>query len=231
VRVVTWNIRFGIEFADAARVLRDHPALADADIVLLQEMDEIGTAAIADAIGANWVYYAAAAHHTTSRGFGNAVLSRWPITGAAEIPLPHSALIRGQPRSATRACVVVEGREVLTYSAHTEIRSMRLARRVQQFATIAADAGTHSAPLAVIGGDFNTATARDITTLGDEMHRADLVHMSATAGPTFRRFNRDFCLDHVFARGLTASAAGKVSQVTASDHLPLWVELRETPRD
>jgi len=230
MRVVTWNIRFGVEFDTAARELQRIDSLRDADIVLLQEMDEAGTAAIAGMIGAGWVFRSAAAHRTTGRDFGNAILSRWPITDAVEIGLPHRAFVQGQPRSATRATVEVDGLAVSTYSVHTEIRSMRLEKRVEQFVALADDVRAMRAPVVVIGGDFNTVTGRDVLVLGEAMANVGLACVSHGAGPTFRRFKRGFRLDHVFARGLSVRAAGEAREATASDHVPLWTELTIGPR-
>ena len=228
MRVVSWNIRFGIEIAAAVGELELNPLLRDFDILLLQEMDEAGTAAIAESARAAWVFHAAAPHRVSGRDFGNAIVSRWPIANAVELLLPHQALMRGQPRSAIRATVDVAGRTVLTYSVHTEIRSLRLPKRVQQFTSIATDIREMNPQLAIVGGDFNTVTGRDVAVLREEMERATMTHMSTEAGPTFRRFKRGFHLDHIFARGFRATSCGEVTGIAASDHLPLWVDLVET---
>ena len=40
--VVTWNIQFGAQVAAAAEALQHSDELSSADIVLLQEMDDVG---------------------------------------------------------------------------------------------------------------------------------------------------------------------------------------------
>ncbi len=207
------------------RELQQIEVLRGSDILLLQEMDEHGTAAIAAALDADYVFHAADVHPKSGRDFGNAIVSRWPIVDAAEIPLPHQAPISGQPRSATRATVKVGATDVVTYSVHTEIRTLRAAKRVRQFDVIAADAGRRDAGPVVVGGDFNTVTGRDVFALRRAMERGGLAAASLDAGPTFSRGGRRFRLDHLFARGLASIAAGVAPGATASDHLPLWADL------
>ena len=226
MRVVSWNIQYGIESELAAAEIAAAPELRDFDVLLLQEMDEAGTAAIAEALDARYAYATAGPHANTGRDFGNAVVTRWPIRRSAEVPLPHRASVSGQPRSATHAVVVVDDREVSAYSVHTEIPSLRLARRIEQFATVARDADWHPIDQVIVGGDFNTVTARGVRALVDTMQTAGLRRVSSTTAPSYRRGGRDLVLDHVFAAGFADATAGVVAGTTASDHAPLWVQLR-----
>ena len=45
--------------------------------------DEMGTAAIAETLGYNYVYFPAAVHVESGQNFGTAVLSRWPLSATA----------------------------------------------------------------------------------------------------------------------------------------------------
>ncbi len=91
VRVLTWNIwwRFG-------PWERRQPAIAatlkaiDADIVALQEVWSDETTNFAAELAAELGYYHAFASGMEMKGFGfgNAVLSRWPIEASETIPLP-----------------------------------------------------------------------------------------------------------------------------------------------
>ena len=229
VRVVTWNIAFGIEIDAAIAELRANESLCDADIWLLQEMDGAGTATIAEALGVDHVYGGGELHQQTGREFGNAILTRWPLRPLDELPLPGVAALSGHPRAATRAIVDVGGRDVLTYSVHTETAAMRLPRRVEQFRAVAKDtvSRTPSGPTqrVIIGGDFNTVTERGVRALSATMAEAALHRASTLAGPSFQRLGRRIPLDHVFVRALTAIDAGVCWRATASDHMPMWVEL------
>ncbi len=223
MRVVSWNIQYGIESELAAAEIAAAPEMRDFDLLLLQEMDEPGTAIVAERLGASYAYSTAGPHANTGRDFGNSVVTRWPIRRNAEVPLPHRATVSGQPRSATHAIVHVGEHEVSAYSVHTEIPALRLARRIEQFAKVAADADWHPIDLVVVGGDFNTVTDRGTRALTRTLGRAGLERMSST--PSYRRGGRDLSLDHIFARGFTRSTTGVVTGTTASDHAPLWVEL------
>jgi endonuclease/exonuclease/phosphatase family metal-dependent hydrolase len=194
-------------------------------------MDERGTAAIADALGAGYVYRCVGPHRFNDREFGNAIVSRWPMRDGVFVPLPGTATIAGQPRSATRALVSVEGADVLAYSVHTETPAMRLSRRVGQFSRIAEDVVATANERVVVGGDFNTVTPRGLAALRAAMAPAGLRPASVAAGPTFHGSAGSLRLDHVFVRGLEPLRAGVVSGTTASDHLPLWVDAAPPARE
>jgi endonuclease/exonuclease/phosphatase family metal-dependent hydrolase len=232
MRVVSWNIQYGIETELAGLELSSTDALQTVDVLLLQEMDEEGTADIAAMMSANYAYTSPAAHAHTGRDFGNAVVTRWPIRHSAEIPLPHQSPVNGQPRSATHALVDVDGLDVSAYSVHTEIPSLRLARRIEQFDRVADDIRRRGHRHIVVGGDFNTVTARGVRALTASMDAADLRRVSAEDTSSYRRLGRDMMLDHVFSAGFDVLDAGVVESTAASDHLPIWIELRsiEEPR-
>ncbi len=225
MRVVSWNIEFGELVDQAGHELTSLPDLSGADLVLLQEMDEPGTRTIAERLGVDFVFAAAASHPETGRDMGNAILSPWPIGTTTEIDLPHVARVSGQARSAVRAVVSIEGQAVDVYSVHTETVLLPFARRREQFATLVDDIAARATERVVVGGDFNTARVREVDTLTSLMGAADLHAVSQRSGATFRRFGRSFTLDHVFARGLMAHGSGVVTEATASDHLPVWVDL------
>jgi len=226
VRIVTWNIQFGIGAEGAGSALQRHDALSGADIVLLQEMDEKGTALIAEMVGLNYVFAAASIHPKSGRDFGNAVLSPWPLSNAAIVNLPHKSSVQGQPRIAVRATASVGPHLIDTCSVHTEVPSLSSPKRREQFATIASAIEKWNSEMLVIGGDFNTVTRRGIGAVVDRMATIGAVRASTDAGTTLRRGGREFTLDHVFARGLMPLDAGVVTGLDASDHRPLWVQFR-----
>ncbi len=226
MRVVSWNIKFGRNVDLAAGQLQALPELADADVVLLQEMDESGTKLIAEQLDADYAFAAAAPHRETGRPFGNAIVSRWPIADVVEIELPHVASVRGQPRSATHARLRIDGADIFVYSVHTEIPTMGYRKRREQVITLLDHVETLEADARVlVGGDFNTAARWDIGVLRSLMDTANFAAVSQRSGPTFGRFGRPFTLDHLFARGLRSTGSGAVTDATASDHLPVWAEV------
>src|SRR4029077_18831543 len=118
LRVVSFNIERALRVERAIGVMTAEPALRDADILLLQEMDEAGTRQVADAFGMGYVYYPGTFSLKTQRDFGNAVLSRWPIVSDAKVLLPHLGALGQLQRTATAATVQVGPSLVRVYSTH-----------------------------------------------------------------------------------------------------------------
>ena len=225
LRVVTWNIQFGVEVAAAADALLQTDELYSADIVLLQEMDELGTESIARTVGLNHVFASSGVHTRTGRHFGNAVLSKWPLRDPDVVMLSHRSAVQGQDRIAVRATVSLGGIDVDACSVHTEVPSLSPPKRRRQFEEIAAATERWVPDRLIVGGDFNTLTGRGAALVRQRMQRIGADHVSGGAGSTLRRGGKEFVLDHVFARGLTPLGSGVVRGLSASDHRPLWVHL------
>lgn len=228
LRVLTWNIAFGTHTLRAMRAIERHAAEEHADILLLQEMDERGTAEIADHLGLNYAYVALSVHPKSGRNFGNAVLSPWPLSGVEAVPLPHTAAIQGQPRAALGATVEIGGGAVRAFSVHTETPVLSHRRRLRQFVTIGEAVDQWTASPVVVGGDFNTASRRSVRAVTGELERRGLYRVSAEDGPTFRRGGRAFFLDHIFARGLVPTDTAVLVDHEASDHDALRATLTRT---
>ncbi len=222
--VVSYNIRYAEQIDRAISDLQTIAPLPEADLLLLQEMDEDGTAVIAEALGYNYVYFPAAIHAESGQNFGTAILSRWPLRAAEKLILPHRSVGSGMNRTATRATVELDGRDVVVYSAHTETILSLPWHRLNQFGAIAQDVAGNGR-CAIVGGDFNTVFSREVDWLAGTFGAAGLTHATAGVGSTITRFNIDAAADHIFARGFTVNAAGKVDTATASDHKPVWARL------
>lgn len=225
LRAVSWNIEFGLRADAAATILAEHPDLREADVVMLQEMDEPGTATIAERLEMAHVYAAASVHPQTDRPFGNAIVSRWPISAPAITHLPHVAAIQGQPRIALTAMLDVEGRQVSGVSVHTETPVLSHRKRLVQFISLGDDVASLPNERVIVGGDFNTASSRSVQAVTEELARRGLHRMSAGSGATLRRAGREFVLDHVFARGFAPVASGVVRDLEVSDHAPVWADV------
>jgi endonuclease/exonuclease/phosphatase family metal-dependent hydrolase len=224
IKVITWNIKFGQAVETAITELTEVEELREADIILLQEMDEQGVDEIARALQYNYVYFPASIHTRHDKNFGNAILSPWPITNPAKITLPFANPRNSQTRIATRAVVMVGDKEVLAYSVHTETPWLGQGKRYAQIESLIADVGDDYDHV-VVGGDFNTFFPHEIAALDTSFEAAGLARVSAGAGPTFESTGVSFSLDHTFAKGMSPTANGVWAETEASDHYPLWVDL------
>lgn len=225
VKVVTWNIQYGNDVDGAIDALSGRDRLAGADALLLQEMDEKGTSAVASALGYHSVYAAASVHPRTGREFGNAVLSPWPLVASQVIELPHKARLAGQPRIGLMAVARLESTDIALCATHTETAMLGPSRRREQFTVLGQVASKWTTEQVVIGGDFNTVTSRGIRALVTRFDDLGFRHVSLDAVTTQRRTGQGFTLDHIFARGFTPIESGVVRDIDVSDHSPVWVEL------
>ena len=235
MRVVSWNIELGLGIGPAIEALGTHPNLKDADLVLLQEMDDVGTEQIAAALGLDSGYRAGCKHTDTGKPFGNAILARGDIGDATALRLPHLGRVMGMRRIAVNALVTIprtassSGDDPLTVSAwsvHAEISTLPHKLQVAQYRRIADQVIADQSPVTIIGGDFNTASKRSVRGLVDNMARAQMTRVLDPGDHSFVRFGRRFELDHLFVKGFEISACGVVRDHDASDHDPVWADLR-----
>ncbi len=214
LRVVTYNVQYGRQVNRAIYALRHYGPLRDADIILLQEMDAPATQQIAEALEMAYVYYPAGVNGHTHRDFGNAILSRWPITTDEKLLLPHLGRIRHEQRIATVANVQVGAQTVRVYCLHlgtpSEIGGVK---RRDQAHVVLADAAQY--PLAIVGGDMNSHG------IGKEFLNAGYLWPTEHDPWTTAIFN----WDHIFLKGFGSPLKGAgVARDTlgASDHFPVW---------
>ncbi|MFC1799773.1 endonuclease/exonuclease/phosphatase family protein [Candidatus Eisenbacteria bacterium] len=228
IKVVSYNIKLGEEIARAISELTGVPELCGADIILLQEMDPEGTGQIAEELGYNYVYFPAAIHAKHSREFGNAILTRWPITDSWKLLLPHQDPIRKNRRIAAVATIAIDKYEILTYSVHTEMVWLALDERIAQVDSVIRSVSEIYSHV-IIGGDFNTESDYYVGVAEDLFEGAGFIRASRGVGPTSKTGPAglvDLRLDHIFTRGFSVLDKGKVDDMQASDHLPIWVKLK-----
>ena len=84
LKVVSYNVRYGEKIEEAIDVLARTRELADAQVILLQEMNPQGVDRIARELGCDYVYYPASLRRS-GRDFGNAVLTRGRIVADARV--------------------------------------------------------------------------------------------------------------------------------------------------
>jgi endonuclease/exonuclease/phosphatase family metal-dependent hydrolase len=220
LRVATFNIKYGRRVDRAVALFRENALLAAADVIVLQEMNEAAVEQMAEALHLDYVYYPGAWHPKGRANFGNAILSRWPLSDDRKVLLPHPGRFRKMRRIAVGATVTIRGLPVRVYSVHLETPgAISEPHRREQVAAILEDAG--AAPRVIVAGDFNNTGI-----VADAMRDAGYDWISRGVGRTIGHFS----WDHVFARGLPAAnrtpAAVIRDNYGASDHKPVWAELR-----
>ncbi len=232
--MVAWNIEHGRKISQAINEIQTTPELAEADVLLVQEMSPDSAAELAEGLGLDHTYGAVADSCVTGKPFGNAVMSRWPINDAETISLPGTAPIQPQPRCAQHATVTVNGQPISAISVHLETAYMRRRGRTAQAKTIATHPMANRPVPTVIGGDFNSASPLAIKAADRVLAEAAFKRATKANEPTFRRFGRPFTLDHLYARGVADKpwvrvASGVVGDARASDHQPVWADLGPLP--
>jgi endonuclease/exonuclease/phosphatase family metal-dependent hydrolase len=244
-RVVTWNIHKcvgGLDRRyDAARTSAVLSAL-DADVVLLQEVSQGGrwykherqVDVLGDALGMSHRSYFVNVKFGPRRGeYGNAILSRFPITSTDNINLTVAGK---KARSALHAELRVPlpsggARTLHAFNLHLGLGERE--RREQLRMLLASPRLTHihrNTPI-VVAGDFNDV----LGSLGKRLLVPAGFHGPRRAPRTFPAWAPLRALDSLFVRGecelqSLTSARSKGSR-TASDHVPLVAELQTQAHD
>lgn len=221
---VTYNIEKGQKVVEAGRAFQLLEQLQNADVILLQEMNEAGVEQIAVFLGYNYVYYPATIARD-GRNVGNAILARRPLIVTRKVILPHRHPVTGQMRIAVCATIRLGGTAIRIYSIHTETYSTPASQRKAQIDAIVADIGLGDTPV-IVGGDFNTVSKRSIQRMAGQFDAIGLRRDTAEVGPTISKLGvRSAAADHIFSRGFTHVASGVVAEAGASDHFPVWAQL------
>lgn len=224
LRVVSYNIYLSSDIDQAIVDLQRNERLAGADIILLQEMDAVDTERIAGALGMNSVYWPSF-KWLRNKTFGNAILSRWPITGQFVVALPYANPIIGFKRLGVAADIRVGRRTVRAVNVHLSTVVTPLSRRLEQATTMLDSLAAVDGPV-VFAGDFNTVTRSDRVETTRLMRRAGFRQVPMPPGPTASSV-LDFTgltlvLDHFYYRGLIAGESDIDRTAAASDHYPIW---------
>lgn len=218
LRVVTFNTHFAGKVEEQIDLFRSDAELSQADVVVLQEMDDANVARIADALGFNYVYYPATLHPKSKANFGNAILARWPIEDDRKILLPHVAGTTKEQREAVVGTVRIGSQAIRVYAVHFgTLFEVGFGGQEEQARAVVADADTSSIPV-IIAGDLNSHRA------GHVFENGGFTWPTKGLGRTYAYF--DF--DHIFLRGpgLAWSSVGIVRDTLGtSDHRPVWAKV------
>jgi endonuclease/exonuclease/phosphatase family metal-dependent hydrolase len=237
VRVVTWNIHKGIGGVDrryrlerVIRVLHD----LSPDLALLQEVsDDLPRSRFHDQAEmlAEALHMPHLAFHPEHRfdmgGYGNAILSRWPLFDVHHVDLTiGKRKKRGVLQARARVRIGRDSRTVIMHNMHLGLAGSERGEQLERFLASAPFQRLHDRTPIVVGGDLNDVWG----SLGE---RFLVPRGFRRAGPLANTFPAAFPvrpLDALFVRGdlrshRLAHPTNTVLTRQASDHLPLVADL------
>lgn len=229
LKVLSWNIHKGIGGVDRRYVLErvaQTIAAVNPDIALLQEVSdgwpptkrELQAERLSKMIGLDHLAFAPE-HRFKEGGYGNAILSRFPIIDRQRVDLKIGWR---KQRSALAAVVSLpsDGRRRKLVVASLHLGLSEGERRAQLRRLFEADNLLQSAEFGVLGGDYNDVFG----TLEHRFLRSVGFTRSGRRQNSFPAFFPVFCLDGIYARGMTPIESEVWTEGparVASDHLPL----------
>jgi endonuclease/exonuclease/phosphatase family metal-dependent hydrolase len=242
LKVLTYNIHRAIGVDRRFRPARIVDILAhhEADLALLQEVDEGAPRSreldLARELGrdAGYPHIAAGYNVSLRKGrYGNALLSRWPLTIHRNIDL---TVDRRKRRGCLHACVQIDKghhipRELHVFNLHLGLSARERTRQVGMLTRSPEFSGVPEGAACLVAGDFNDWRAQLVP-----IFLEILQFKSATrhrfgypaAIRTYPSFSPTGALDKIYFRGPlrllgARSCRLSVSRV-ASDHLPIVAE-------
>jgi endonuclease/exonuclease/phosphatase family metal-dependent hydrolase len=227
IKVVSYNIDLCKKIASVRKFLQENPFLANADIICLQEMNLENLKFIANTLKYNYVYYPSAIHPGNHKDFGQAILAKWPIENDKKILLPFSfedRYIKIQ-KCAIGSTVLINAKKIFVFSAHLGVMISPEHRKEQVRTIITAIAPT--ADKCIISGDFNTYAQIHTKAVTQTLEDAGFKLATKNTDWTYKYWyllNHKTALDYIFYKGLKLIKAGKITDRSRSDHLPIWAE-------
>jgi endonuclease/exonuclease/phosphatase family metal-dependent hydrolase len=231
LRIATYNIHRSRGLDGRTRPHRIAAVLRpiDADVVALQEVVGAGPHGISHAeeigaaLGMGWVM--APARLLRGHHFGNAVLSRYPITQHLAHDLSWKTC---EPRRLQRVDVALGGTTLHVYNVHLGTAILERRYQAERLATIVADRHVPGPKLVI--GDFNEWTKGLATQLlTARLNSVDLgnhLRRRRTYPGVFPLLH----LDHIYYAGRVEVVSVELPRtrlaLVASDHLPLVADVK-----
>lgn len=234
-RVLSYNIHRAIGVDRRFRPERIAQIIGhyDADIVLLQEVDEGAPRSreldlAKELAGELGFPYRAVGHNVTLRKgrYGNATLSRFPILSERNIDLTIAAWKR---RGCQHTAIALDGRHdrrLDVFNLHLGLSAGQRARQVELLARSSEMTALPPSAACLVGGDFNDWRSLLVPFLTGGMNFKSATELSTGRHLlTYPSFFPRGPLDRIYYRGpLTLHSAWRCRQKLsrmASDHLPI----------
>ena len=225
LKVVSYNIKYSKKIINAIKFIKSHNELNDAHVICLQEMTGDAVELIAHALGYNYVYYPAVFHNVLKKDFGNATLSRLPISSDEKVILPHLDP-RHTQRTAVNTTIEFKNQHIFICNVHFKVL-LKPSFRADQLQHLLKSFPRQASQL-IIAGDFNTFTKANSKAILDPLMEHDFIPATDGLGWSHQHWsllNKKSQLDHIFIKGLNIHKTGKVDNRTSSDHIPIWAQL------
>lgn len=236
IRLVTWNIHKGIGGLDRRyRIERIIAVLNEQnpDIALLQEValalpragnhDQVHV--LSEALAMPHVAYAPQ-HRFQKGGYGNAILSRWPLRSEHQLDLTiGTRKKRGVLQAKARVRLGRHSRTVVLCCLHLGLAGSERALQLERFLASHPFSGLHHRTPVVLAGDLNDLWG----TLGPRFLLPAGFSRAGKLRSTFPAWLPIRPLDGIYVRGSARIAHAHVPQGeiarTASDHLPIVADI------
>ncbi len=235
-RVLSWNIHKGIGGLDrryrperTLQVIRYYRP----DLVLMQEVDEgvrwssfhRQVDVLGDALELRHRSYGPNVKVRRGR-YGNATLSRWPLTHITNIDLTlKPKKRRGALYTRLRVRVGRHTRTLVVLNLHLGLAGFERSIQLKRLLKHQLLAGLHGRTPVLLAGDFNDPS----DTLGPRLLQPAGFRRAGTARATYPAFWPLRPLDGIFVRGDLKRVRGWASRMdsarAASDHLPILADL------
>lgn len=235
-RLITYNIHKGIGGVDRRyrpQRIVDTLSHYDPDIVLLQEVDD-GVPRSRKHCQVDFLGDALALEHRAFQRnvklkqghYGNAILSRFPLSGIHDIDL--SVPLKKRRRALVAQCRLpgTRGKGLLLVTCHLGLAGFERSMQLRMLLGSPAIARAHGRQSVVVGGDYNDVW----NTLGRRFMEPAGFDCASNKARTFPAIMPVRCLDHIFFRGnlerTHAFASHRKISKQASDHLPLIADFQ-----
>jgi endonuclease/exonuclease/phosphatase family metal-dependent hydrolase len=231
LRIATYNIHRCRGLDGRTRPERTAAVLRaiDADVVALQEVVAAGphggghAEELGALLGMGWVM--APARHLRGHHFGNAVLSRLPITQHLEHDLSWKTC---EPRRMQRVDIAADAGPLHVYNVHLGTAILERRHQAERLAAIVSD--RHVPGPKLVLGDFNEWMRGLATHTLSSLFKSVDIKQHLRRRRTYPGFFPVLHLDHIYYEGQVDVRSVELPRtrraLMASDHLPLVANLR-----